>query len=51
VEQFDVAANILRNIVELSFREEQRRQERREGDDYDEDVEVVLQKEVHMILC
>ena len=51
VEQFDVVASILKNIVESSLREEHWRRERREGDCYDADVEVVsLQKEVHIIL-
>jgi len=51
VEQFDVVSNILKNIMESLFRKEQQCQARREGGDYDDEVEAVLQKEVFVILC
>ena len=51
VEQFDVVANILRNIVESSSKDEQRRQEFRENNvnDYDEEIEAAFQKHVGVV--
>ena len=46
VEQFDVVVKILRNIVESSFKDEQRRQEFRENNDYDDEIEATFQKDV-----
>ncbi|XP_065887455.1 importin-5-like isoform X2 [Dysidea avara] len=45
VEQFDVVVKILRNIVESSFKDEQRRQEFRENNDYDDEIEATFQKD------
>ena len=51
VEQFDVMASILKNIVESSFKDEQKRQEFRENNDYDEEVEPAFQKHVGACTC
>ena len=46
VEQFEVMASILKNIVESSFKDDQKRQEFIEDDKYDEELEAVFQKHV-----
>ena len=51
LEQFVVVANIIRNIVESSFKDEQRWQEFRgkNVNDYDEETEAAFQKLVGVV--
>ena len=44
-------ASILKNIVESSFKDEQKLQEFRENNEYDEELEAIFQKQVGQCIC